>query len=431
LQAYLEEGMTDEAVFSLFVRRLPKSRNYLLACGLDDALAYLEHLRFDQPALAYLESLGKFSSRFLQRLDQLRFTGHVYAVPEGTPIFANEPILEIAAPMPEAQLVETIVMNQIHLQTVLASKAVRVVEAAQGRTVVDFGFRRMHGTDAAMKAARAFHIAGVHATSNVAAGQAYGLQVSGTVAHSYIQAHDDEYEAFRAFARLYPETVLLVDTYDTIAGVQKVIDLAKELGPDFRVSAIRLDSGDLGDLSLRARRMLDAAGLPAVHIFASSTLDEYQIAELLAAGAPITGFGVGSEMGVSPDAPNLDIVYKLVEYAGRGRLKLSTGKTLLPGRKQVFRVEENGVAQYDILAQHGEGGLGRPLLRQVMKDGVRLPAGRTDLNDARALREAEVNRLPAALRSIQPARPPYRVEVSAALRRAADVLRKQYESQQG
>ena len=226
LQAYFEEHMREIAVFSLFVRRLPERRNYLLACGLDDVLAFLETLRFDQAALAYLDSLGRFSKPFLRHLEELRFTGDVCAVPEGTPVFANEPLVEIEAPIAEAQLVEAFVMNQIHLQTVLASKAARVVEAARGRQVVDFGLRRMHGTDAGLKAARAFHIAGVHATSNVAAGQAYGLRVAGTLAHSYIQAHDDEYDAFRAFARLYPDTVLLVDTYDTLAGVRKVIDLA-------------------------------------------------------------------------------------------------------------------------------------------------------------------------------------------------------------
>ena len=220
-------------MFSLFVRRLPKRRNYLLACGLDDVLAFLETLRFDQPALAYLDSLGQFSAAFLRDLEVFRFTGNVWAVPEGTPVFANEPLVEVEAPIAESQLVEAFVMNQIHLQTVLASKAARVVEAAGGRQVVDFGLRRMHGIDAGLKAARAFHVAGVHATSNVAAGQAYGLKIAGTMAHSYIQAHDDEGDAFRAFAHLYPDTVLLVDTYDTLAGVRKVVDLARELGPAF------------------------------------------------------------------------------------------------------------------------------------------------------------------------------------------------------
>src|SRR6266545_478280 len=423
-QAYFEEGMSGEGTFSLFVRRLPKRRNYLIACGLDDVLTFLEEFRFDQSALTYLDSLKRFSGRFLHYLERLRFTGDVYAIAEGTPVFANEPMLEVVAPIIEGQLVEAFIMNQIHLQTVLASKAARIVEAAHGRQVVDFGLRRIHGTDAGLKAARAFHIAGVHATSNVAAGQAYGLRVSGTMAHSYIQAHDDEYEAFREFARQYPDTVLLVDTYDTLAGVQKVIDLEKALGPDFRVSAVRLDSGDLLDLSIRARPMLDEAGLRSVGIFASGNLDEDDIAHLIAAGAAINGFGVGTEMGVSPDAPTLDIAYKLVEYASRGRIKLSTGKSLLPGRKQVFRVERDGVAQHDVIARHDEPPVGRPLLQQVMNKGTRLPAGRVALDDARDLREAELNRLPRSLRAISPADPAYAVKISAGLAAETENLRR-------
>ncbi len=427
LQAYFEERMRDVAVFSLFVRRLPERRNYLLACGVDDVLAFLETLRFDEAALAYLDSLGRFSTRFLHYLADLRFTGEVYAVPEGTPVFAEEPLVEIEAPISEAQLVEAFVMNQIHLQTVLASKAARVVGAARGRQVVDFGLRRMHGTDAALKAARAFHIAGVHATSNVAAGQAYGLRVAGTLAHSYVQAHDDEHEAFRAFARLYPDTVLLVDTYDTLAGVRKVVDLARELGPRFRVSAVRLDSGDLGTLAFGARRILDDAGLRSVGIFASGGLNEDEIARLVAAGAPIDGFGVGTDMGVSRDAPSLDIAYKLVEYAGRGRMKLSTGKVLLPGRKQIFRVERDGIADHDVLGRRDEPPCGRALLQHVMAGGTRRPEGRVTLNEARAHAKTELDRLPAQLRDLAPATPPYRVDLSATLMQDRDALRRQHD----
>ena len=431
LQAYFEEQMHEAAVFSLFVRRLPERRNYLLACGLDDVLTFLETIHFDRPALAYLESLGRFSERFIQALERLRFTGDVYAVPEGTPVFENEPLLEIQAPISEAQLVEAFVMNQIHLQTVLASKAARVVEAAQGRQVVDFGLRRIHGIDAGLKAARAFHIAGVDATSNVAAGQAYGLRVAGTLAHSYIQAHDDEYEAFRAFARLYPDTILLVDTYDTLAGVGKVIDLARELGPRFRISAVRLDSGDLGDLAVETRRLLDAGGLRQVGIFASGGLNEDEIARLVAGGAPIDGFGVGTDMGVSRDAPGLDIAYKLVEYAGRSRMKLSTGKALLPGRKQIFRAEHDGVAVRDVLGRRGEEASGRPLLQQVMAGGQRCANGRVTLDEARAQARRELSRLPPAVRGLEPARPRYPVEVSAALAQDRDALRRQHEQVHG
>ncbi len=425
LQAYFEEGMSDRAVFSLFVRRLPPRRNFLVACGLDDVLTYLETLRFDQAALTYLASLGQFSDRFLRHLEQFRFTGDVQAVAEGTPVFANEPVLEVTAPIAEAQFIETYVMNQVHLQTVLASKAARVMEAAQGRQIVDFGLRRLHGTDAGLKAARAFYIAGVHATSNVAAGQAYGLQVAGTLAHSYIQAHDDEYEAFRAFARVYPKAVLLVDTYDTLAGVQKVIDLARELGSNFHVPAVRLDSGDLRELSFETRRLLDRAGLAAVRIFASGGLDEDEIARLVASGAPIDGFGVGAEMGVSRDAPTLDMAYKLVEYAGRGRVKLSTGKAMLPGRKQIFRVESDGFARYDVLARHDESPSGRLLLQQVMKDGARLPGGRVALHEIRQRARAELDRLPPELRRLETADPPYQVHVSDQLERDLEDFRRQ------
>jgi nicotinate phosphoribosyltransferase len=415
LQAYFEEQMRETAAFSLFVRRLPEQRNYLLACGLDDVLTYLETLRFDGKALAYLSSIGSFSDRFLASLESLRFTGDVYAAPEGTPIFANEPILEVEAPIAEAQFVETLLMNQVHVETVLASKASRVVEAANGRTVVDFGLRRMHGIDAGIKAARAYYIAGIDATSNVAAGQAYGLRLAGTLAHSYIQAHDHEYDAFRAFARLYPDTTLLVDTYDTLAGVRQVVDLARELGEEFRVSAVRLDSGDLQTLSVEARHILDAAGLQRVEIFASGGLNEESIARLVAAGAPIDGFGVGSDLGVSRDAPGLDIVYKLVEYAGKPRLKLSTGKILLPGRKQVFRVERDGLSDHDIIGCRTEPPLGRPLLQQVMVKGQRCTAGRVTLEESRALARRELTALPKRIRSLGPSDPPYSVKISTAL----------------
>jgi nicotinate phosphoribosyltransferase len=427
LQAYFEERMQAPAVFSLFIRRLPERRNYLLACGLDDVLSYLETLHFDDEALRYLRSLGRFSERFLEHLKQFRFTGDVYAVAEGTPIFPNEPILEVVAPIGEAQLVETFIINQIQLQTMLASKAARVVEAARGRRVVDFGLRRIHGLDAGIKAARAFHIAGVHATSNVAAGQAYGLELSGTMAHSYVQAHEDEYDAFRAFAQLYGDTVLLVDTYDTLAAVEKIAELAKEMGPAFRVSAIRLDSGDLVELAFGARRLLDAAGLHQVTIFASGSLNEDEVARIVAAGAPVDGFGVGTEMGVSRDAPSLEIIYKLVEYAGQGRLKLSPGKSILPGRKQIYRLEQHGVAAHDLLAAHDEGADGRSLLEPVMSGGVRT-APRVTLDAARAHARAELLRLPASLRGLEPAPSAYPVRISETLARSRDALRRAYTS---
>jgi nicotinate phosphoribosyltransferase len=414
--AYFREGMTGEATFTLYVRRLPESRNFLLACGLETLLELLEGLAFGEDDLAYLASLG-FPEDFRTHLRDFRFSGRVHAVPEGTPVFANEPILEVVAPIGEAQLIETLVMNQVHLQTLLASKAARVVAAAAGRAVIDFGARRMHGLDAAMKAARAFHIAGVQATSNTLAGKAYGIPVSGTMAHSYIQAHESEAEAFATFAKLYPETVLLVDTYDTLDGVRRVIALAEELGEAFRVQAVRLDSGDLAALAFEARRMLDAAGLKRVQVFASGSLDEWEIAEMVAAGAPIDGFGVGTRMGVSKDAPDLDIVYKLSAYGGRGRLKLSTGKPVLPGRKQIFRVEENGRAVRDVIARAEEELEGRPLLAEVMRDGRRLPGAVADHNGAREHAARELAKLPVPVRGVAPAEPPYPVAISPALER--------------
>jgi nicotinate phosphoribosyltransferase len=431
LAAYAREEMTDDAVFSLFVRRLPPVRNYIVACGLDTVLTYLESLHFTVEEIAYLRSLGKFTERFLASLADFRFTGEVWAVPEGTPLFANEPILEIIAPLPQAQLAETWIMNQVHLQTMLASKASRVVSAAAGRPVVDFGCRRMHGIDAGLKGARAFHIAGVSATSNVLAGQRYRLKVTGTMAHSYIQSHEDEYEAFRAFAGLYPDTVLLVDTYDTLNGVRKVVDLARELGDKFRVRAVRLDSGDLVALSKESRRILDDAGLHKVEIFASGGLDEYTVADLLASGAPIDGFGVGTSMGVSSDAASLDIAYKLCEYAGEGRLKLAPGKPVLPGRKQVFRREVDGEYAGDTIARYGEHLPGRPLLEPVMRDGRRLFHATSDLDAMRDYAQEQVARLPMRLRQIAEAVPPYEVEVSDALYRYQLEITKEVESSNG
>ena len=413
LQAYWREGMDREAVFSLYYRRLPETRDYMLACGLDDALRYLETASFSEDALAFLAGRPEFGDGFVDWLADVRFTGDVRALPEGTPVFPYEPLLEVTGPMPEAQLAESFLMNQVHFQTVLASKAARVVEAAGDRAVVDFGLRRMHGTDAGMKGARAQHVAGVDATSNVLAGRVYGVPITGTMAHSYVQAHDDEREAFRAFADLYPETVLLVDTYDTLEGVRKVVELAREMGDDFRVRAVRLDSGDLAELAVGARRILDGAGLEEVEIFASGGLDEHEIARMVGEGAPVDGFGVGTRMGVARDAPALDMAYKLTAYAGRGRLKLSTGKKILPGPKQVWRREEDGIAAGDVIGRAGEEGIGgRPLLVPVMEGGERLEAGRAALDEARERARREIGRLPERIRSIEPAGTPYPVEVS-------------------
>ena len=347
-------------------------------------------------------------------------------MPEGTPLFPNEPILEVKAPLPEAQLVETFILNQIHMQTLLASKAQRVVTVAEGRPVIDFGARRMHGIDTALKGARAFYIAGVAATSNVLAGRLYGIPVAGTMAHSYIQAHEDEASAFRSFAQLYPDTILLVDTYDTLNGVRNVIDLAKLLGKRFHVNAVRLDSGDLITLSKEARRLLDDANLNKVQIFASGGLDEYTIAELLSSGAPIDGFGVGTNMGVSIDAPDVDIAYKLCEYAGKGRLKLSIGKPVLPGRKQVFRIPEGDSDMRDIIARSDEDLPGRPLLSAVMRKGRRLSADIVSLESLREYAREQISRLPDHIHAIAPTNNPYPVELSRALSRLQEEISNEF-----
>ncbi|MFB6098992.1 MAG: nicotinate phosphoribosyltransferase, partial [Salinibacter sp.] len=385
-------------------------------------------------ALDYLADQDQFEDAFLDWLSNFEFTGDVYAVPEGTPVFPDEPIVEVVAPIGEAQLMETFLLNQITFQTTIASKASRVVEAARmgdaDRLVADFGMRRMHGTDAAMKAARATYIAGVDATSNVAAGQAYDLPITGTMAHSYIEAHDSEMEALRAFADLYPETILLVDTYDTLGGVRKVVDLMKETGDQVQVRGIRLDSGDLGDLAQKSRRLLDEAGLQDVMIFASGGLDEYKIADLLEGGAPIDGFGVGTKMGTSADQPALDSAYKLSGYAGEPRMKLSTEKSNLPGRKQVVRQYEEGLAVRDVIATDGEQLSGAPLLERVMADGERTEAGASrPLPALREHAEARLSELPDRLRALDPEVPDHEVVLSdqleERLRSTRDTLEQQ------
>ena len=304
-----------------------------------------------------------------------------------------------------------------------------MVTAARGRSVIDFGARRMHGIDAALNAARAFWMAGVNATSNVLAGKRFDIPIAGTLAHSYIQAHGDESAAFRAFADLYPGTVLLIDTYDTLAGVEKVITLAKQLGEDFKVRAVRLDSGDLLDLSRRVRDLLDQAGLHSVQIIASSSLDEYEIDKLVLSGAPIDGFGVGTAMGVSADAPYLDIVYKLTSYAGEGRVKLATDKPVLPGRKQVFRRSDGDLDMGDTIARADEDLPGRLLLEQAMQDGKRLVSPTRDLDETRRYAAEQIVHLPDAVRNLPEADPPYPVEVSPKLNAYHEEVVRQTEEQ--
>lgn len=416
-QAYLAEGMDQPAVFELFFRRLPRSRNYILAAGLDDVLDCLENFHFTPDDLDYLRRQQLFSEDFLARLGDLRFTGDVFALPEGTPVFPHEPLLQVVAPILEAQLVETVVLNQVHYQSLAATKGARVVTAAAGRAVVEFGARRAHGADAALKAARCSYLAGAVGTSNVVAGQRYGIPIFGTMAHSYIQAHDDEAVAFERFARLYPNTTLLVDTYDTLSGVRRVIELARRMGPAFQVQSLRLDSGNLTELARQTRRMLDEAGLHHVRLFASGGLDEYKLRELLQAGAPIDAFGVGTNLAVCDDAPSLDMAYKLVDYAGVPRLKLSSEKATYPARKQVFRQQTGDGMIRDVIGRFEEDLPGEPLLRRVMRAGQRTDAGRTTLAAARQHAAAALAKLPESLHSLDPAATPFEVQISPALER--------------
>lgn len=411
-ESYLAEGLSErEATFSLYFRSLPAGWGYLLAAGLEDALRYLEELRFSDDDLAYLEGAALFSTAFLERLRSFRFSGSVRAVSEGTAVFPGEPLLEVTAPILEAQIAETMVLNELHLQTLVASKAARSVAAAGGRTLVDFSLRRTHGGEAGLKVARASYLAGFDATSNVLAGRRYGIPLAGTMAHSYVQSFEDELEAFRAFARAYPdEAILLVDTYDTLEGARLAVAVARELEEKgHRLRGVRLDSGDLVELSRRVRDLLDRAGFADATIFASGGLDEAEITRLVEAGAAIDGFGVGTKMGVSADAPFLDLVYKLVETDGRPVLKLSPGKATLPGRKQVWRIRRDGLAVHDVLGLADSGGDGEPLLREVMRDGRATWSEPLVESRERARRERES--LPDGVRAL--AASPYEVLVGA------------------
>ena len=426
VQAYHRAAMHESATFELFFRELPSERNFAVAAGLDDVLGYLETLRFTDDDLDYLQQQPQFDAEFIDWLATFRFTGDVYAMPEGTVFFPHEPVLQVVAPLPEAQLVETMLINQVHLQTIAASKAARVVLAAQGRTVVDFGARRAHGIDAALKMARCCYLAGAAGTSNVLAGRRYGIPIFGTMAHSYVQAFGDELAAWEHFARMYPDTTLLVDTYDTLGGVRNVVRLRDRMGDGFNVRAVRLDSGDLATLARQSRAILDDAGLAPIKIIVSGNLDEVKIAQLLAAGAPIDGFGVGTRLTTSADAPTLDFAYKLVEYAGQPRTKLASGKAIHPCRKQVYRRQESDQFTADTITHHTETAPGRPLLQPVMQHGHRLPAGQVDLETARHHAATQLAALPSNLRTLEPADQAYPVEFSPKLEEVLDRLRREH-----
>ena len=420
MQAYEEAGMTQTAVFELFVRKLPPARNFLVAAGLAQVVDFLENAAFTEAELAWLESERRFSPAFLQHLAGFRFTGDVDAVAEGEIVFPDEPLLRVVAPLAQAQLMETRIMNLMHFQTVIASKAARLRLAAGERRLIDFGLRRAHGAEAGLLAARAAYLAGFDGTATVEAGRRYGIPISGTMAHSFVQAHDDEVEAFRHFARARPDhLVLLLDTYDTEAAAQKVVALAPELAAEgIALRGVRLDSGDLGAHARKVRAILDAGGLAAVQIFASGGLEEQQVARLVAEGAPIDGFGIGTALTTAQDAPALDCAYKLQEYAGRARRKLSEGKATWPGRKQVYRrYDDAGRPRGDVLTLIDDPQEGTALLQPVMRGG-RCIAALPPLDDIRTATLERLAHLPAALAAL-PAAPAYPVTVSAALTRLA------------
>jgi nicotinate phosphoribosyltransferase len=398
--SYLRRDMTGPATFSLYVRNLPSYRGFLVAAGLEACLDALESFSFDEDELGYLRTIG-FEEQDVEAFRAVRFDGEVWGVPEGRIVHAGEPVMEITASLPAAQLVETLLLNQVTLHTTVATKAARYRLAAPGADLVDFAFRRTHGRDAAMAVARDSAIVGFAATSNVEAARRYGLEVAGTMAHSFIEAFPSEIDAFRAYAEDHPDrTTFLVDTYDTLQGVANAIEVVHEMQLSGRLG-IRLDSGDLLELSRGARKLLDEAGLTQVRIFASGGLDELEVQDLVADGAPLDAFGIGTQMGVSADAPFVDSVYKLVDIDGRPVLKLSAGKATAPGRKQVWRAPDG-----DVLALRDEPGVAgaEPLLVPVMRDGVRVGQA-PSVEEMRARFDADLAALPAAARLLREAVP--------------------------
>jgi nicotinate phosphoribosyltransferase len=421
LEVYAAYGMNGTAVFELFVRKLPEERGFLMAAGLEQVVTFLETLRFEPDEIEWLRSLNQFRADFLDGLAGLRFVGDVDAMPEGTIFFADEPILRVTAPLPVAQLVEARLINLVQFQTLVASKAARVVLAAPGKRLIDFGFRRAHGAEAGFLAARASYLAGFHGTATVDAGHAFGIPIMGTMAHSFIEAHDDEETAFERFASVRPQSLtLLIDTYDTERGAALVAKLAPRLAAKgVAVQSVRIDSGDLVAHAKRVRDILDAAGQRQIAIFASGGLDERSI-QKLCREAPIDGFGVGTSLTTSSDAPTLDCAYKLQEYAGRPRRKKSEGKATWPGRKQVYRrYAADGTIAGDCIALVSESGEGEPLLTPVIRAGRRV-AEYPSLDHARRHAATSLKQLPASLRELRMAS--VAVEVSAAVRQMAAEL---------
>lgn len=416
LNVYQRVDMHDTAVFEFFVRSLPEGRNFLVAAGQEQVLDYLENLAFSEDELSWLKESGHFDATFVDQLADFRFTGDVYGMPEGSLFFANEPVLRVVAPLPQAQLVESRLINLMQYQTLVASKAARCVLAGGERSLIDFGMRRAHGAEAALFAARAAYIAGFTGTATVLAERVFGIPCFGTMAHSFIQAHDEEMEAFENFARHRPDAVtLLIDTYDTYRGARRTAELARRLRRGgTRIQAVRIDSGDLASESRIVRGLLDEGGCGDIRIFVSGDLDEYRLQDLVASGAPIDGFGVGTRLDASTDAPTLNCVYKLQEYAGQARRKRSPGKQTWPGRKQVFRQRDaRGRIREDILGLEGEHPGGEPLLAPLMRGGRRVqPAESLDAIRHRCSRA--LASLPQSLAQLTQA-PAYPVTISDGL----------------
>jgi nicotinate phosphoribosyltransferase len=418
-QSYFQCRKFEPATFSLFIRAYPPHRGYFVTAGLEDVLSFLQDFSLDSDAIDYLRAQRLFTDEFLDFLKGLRFTGEVWAIPEGRLVFKDEPLLEVTAPIIEAQIVETFIINQINLQTLIATKAARCVHAAGGRSVVDFALRRAQGIDAGMKVARSSYLAGFAGTSNVLAGKHYGIPIVGTMAHSFVSSFAREIDAFRAFVASFPEnSILLIDTYDTLEGARKAVQVAREMAErGQRLRGVRIDSGDLAALADSVRRIFDDAGFADVRIVGSGGLDEYDMGTLTGVNAPYDSYGVGTRMGVSGDAPWFDIAYKLVEHDGRPVLKLSTGKVSSPGRKQVFRFAgDQGQLEKDLIALRTEEIPGaEPLLQKVMANG-RCVAPRPNLKEIRQRFFAEFARLAATVKAI---RDPtlYLVEFSFELRK--------------
>lgn len=416
LQGYVEQSMDDIAVFEFFVRKLPRERKFFMAAGLVQVIDYLETIAFAQNDLDYLADDDRFHPDFLRYLADFRFTGDVHAMAEGTIFFPDEPIIRITAPIFQAQLVETRIINILQFQTMIASKAARMTLAAPEKQLVDFGLRRAHGAEAGLFAARASYLAGFSGTSTVLAGKMYGIPVFGTMAHSFIQAHDSETLAFEHFAESQPDNVvLLIDTYDTEKGADKVVALAPRLAKKgITIKGVRLDSGDMILHAKKVRRILDQGGLTDVRILTSGNLDEYKLAEFSQADAPIDGFGVGTRMTTSADAPYLDCAYKLVEYAGIARRKRSEGKATWPGRKQVFRsFDPQGRMCGDILTLASDKLTGTPLVQHVMKQGKRI-SEQPDVEKSREYAFSQLAGLPDYLIQLNESEK-YPVEISKPL----------------